>query len=389
MYNYILEGCALLIHYLDNSATTPLCNEAISRMTEYMNSGFGNPSSLHLLGIEAEIKLQKCREQIADRLYCDKGELYFTSCGSESNNLAIFGAARAKRRDGKRIVTTAVEHPSVMRCMDELEGDGFEIIRLSPDESGNIPVSALESAVTADTILVSMMAVNNETGALLPINEIKKAVRLSGSSALVHIDAVQAFGKLDINPQKLGADLVSISAHKIHGPKGIGALYVKKGVRILPLIHGGGQEKGLRSGTESTILCEGFAAAVKALPQTRVSAEKTEALNNLLRTELEKIEGIRINSPENALPYILSFSVEGIRSETMLHHLENLGVFVSSGSACAKGERSHVLKAMGLTDSLIDSAIRVSISRFTSEDDLLALINGIKDGINKLVRRKR
>ena len=378
-----------MIHYLDNSATTPLCNEAIDRMTECMRGEFGNPSSLHLLGVKAEIRLQKCREEIANRLYCDKGEIYFTSCGSESNNTAIFGAVKAKRRDGKRIVTTAIEHPSVMRCMDELEKDGFEIIRLMPDQSGNIPVDEIKKAITADTILVSMMAVNNETGVLLPIEEIKRAVRLSGSTALVHIDAVQGFGKIEINPQKIGADLLSVSAHKIHGPKGIAALYVKKGVRILPLIHGGGQEKGLRSGTESTLLAEGFAAAVCALPPMRVVSEKIGGLNQLLRDKLSQLSGISVNSSENALPYILNFSVEGIRSETMLHHLENMDVFVSSGSACAKGEKSHVLKAMGLTDSLIDSAIRVSISRFTTEEDILALVNGVADGINKLVRSKR
>lgn len=378
-----------MIHYLDNSATTPLCDEAIKRMNDCMKGEFGNPSSLHLLGIKAEIRLQKCREEIASRLYCDKGEIYFTSCGSESNNLAIFGAAKAKRRDGRRIVTTAIEHPSVMRCMDELEKDGFEIIRLTPDGSGNIPVAEIQKAVTSDTILVSMMAVNNETGVLLPINEIKRAVRLSGSSALIHIDAVQGFGKIDLNPQKIGADLLSVSAHKIHGPKGIAALYVKKGVRILPLIHGGGQEKGLRSGTESTLLAEGFAAAVSALPPTRVSSEKISSLNQLLREKLAQLGGVSVNSPENALPYILNFSVEGIRSETMLHHLENMGIFVSSGSACAKGEKSHVLKAMGLTDSLIDSAIRVSLSRFTSEEDILALACGVENGITKLVRSKK
>ena len=378
-----------MIHYLDNSATTPLCDEAIDRMTECMRGEFGNPSSLHLLGVKAEIRLQKCREEIANRLGCDKGEIYFTSCGSESNNTAIFGAVKAKRRDGKRIVTTAIEHPSVMRCMDELEKDGFEIIRLMPDASGNIPIGEIRNAITADTILVSMMAVNNETGVLLPIEEIKRAVRLSGGSAPVHIDAVQGFGKIEINPQKIGADLLSVSAHKIHGPKGIAALYVKKGVRILPLIHGGGQEKGLRSGTESTLLAEGFAAAVTALQPTRASSEKATALNRLLRDKLSQLDGVSINSPENALSYILNFSVNGIRSETMLHHLENMGVFVSSGSACAKGEKSHVLKAMGLTDSLIDSAIRVSISRFTTEEDVLALVSGIEDGINKLVRSKR
>ena len=359
-----------MIHYLDNSATTPLCDEAIKRMYDCMNGEFGNPSSLHLLGIKAEIRLQKCREEIASRLYCDKGEIYFTSCGSESNNLAIFGAAKAKRRDGKRIVTTAIEHPSVMRCMDELEKDGFEIIRLIPDESGNIPVAEIQKAVTADTILVSMMAVNNETGVLLPIDEIKRAVRISGSSALIHIDAIQGFGKLDINPQKIGADLISVSAHKIHGPKGIGFLYCKKGTNFSPFITGGGQEKGLRSGTEAVPLICGFAGAVEALPELNSQLKKQQELYNYAYDKLSEINSVKINTGRNSFPYIMSIALEGYRSETVLHFLDGKGIYVSSGSACSKGKLSFVLKEIGLDKKIIDSTLRLSFSRYNTKEDI-------------------
>ncbi len=376
-------------HYLDNSATTPLCEEAKKRITEYMQTDFGNPSSLHLLGINAQIKLDTCRSTVAEKLGCDKKEIYFTSCGSESNNTAIFGAAEAKKRDGKHIVTTAIEHPSVLECMKRLEADGYEVTYLLPDSDGAVPIDSIAKAVRPDTILVSIMAVNNETGAVMPIQSVKRAIKSGGSNALLHIDAVQAFGKIEISAEKLGADLISISAHKIHGPKGIGALYIRRGVRILPLIVGGGQERGLRSGTESTLLCEGFAAAVAALPPVKTAAERMLALNRMLRNVLGGLDGIRINSPETALPYILNLSCDGIRSETMLHHLEQSGVYVSSGSACAKGEKSHVLKAQGLDSRVIDSAIRVSMSRFTNESDIAALVDGITDGMKKLTRSKK
>ncbi len=378
-----------MIHYLDNTATTPLCQEAICAMTDYMKSDFGNPSSLHMLGINASVRIDNCRKIIADRLGCDKNEIYFTSCGSESNNTAIFGAVKAKHRDGNRIVTTATEHHSVLNCMEQLEKDGFEVIYLAPDSDGKISEEKIFNAVTKETILVSIMAVNNETGAINPVDCIKKAVKSAGSSALIHIDGVQAFGKIDLSPIKNGADLITVSAHKIHGPKGIGALYVKKGVRILPLILGGGQEKGLRSGTESTLLIEGFAGAVSALPNYKKTNDRISELNRYLRERLAETDGVTVNSHQSGLPYILNFSCEGIRSETMLHHLERSEVYVSSGSACAKGEKSHVLKAMGLPDSRIDSAIRVSFSRFTTVDDIDALIDGIKDGFNKLTRSKR
>lgn len=378
----------MAIHYLDNSATTPLCEEAKRAVVAYADECFGNPSSLHRLGAQALIRLDNARSTVARAIGCEPRELYFTSCGSESNNTAVFGAARAKQRDGRHIVTTAMEHPSVLRCMAELEKEGFSVTYLKPDADGNISPQAIGEAVHADTVLVSMMYVNNETGAVLPVPSVKPALKAVGSRALVHSDCVQAFGKLPVRPETLGADLISVSGHKVHAPKGVGALYISRNVRILPLIYGGGQERGMRSGTESTLLIEAFAAAVRSLPPCGESAERLSALWRDARQRLSALDGVVINSPDNALPYILNFSVTGIRSEVMMHHLESRDVFVSSGSACAKGGVSHVLAAQGIERSRADSAIRASFSRFTDDEDIDALVSAVADGISSLKRKK-
>lgn len=378
----------MAIHYLDNSATTPLCEEAKRAVVAYADECFGNPSSLHRLGAQALIRLDNARSTVARAIGCEPRELYFTSCGSESNNTAVFGAARAKQRDGRHIVTTAMEHPSVLRCMAELEKEGFSITYLKPDADGNISPQAIGEAVRADTVLVSMMYVNNETGAVLPVPSVKPVLKAVGSRALVHSDCVQAFGKLPVRPETLGADLISVSGHKVHAPKGVGALYISRNARILPLIYGGGQERGMRSGTESTLLIEAFAAAVRSLPPCGESAERLSALWRDARQRLSALDGVVINSPDNALPYILNFSVTGIRSEVMMHHLESRDVFVSSGSACAKGGVSHVLAAQGIERSRADSAIRASFSRFTDAEDIDALVSAVADGISSLKRKK-
>lgn len=378
----------MAIHYLDNSATTPLCEEAKRAVVAYADECFGNPSSLHRLGAQALIRLDNARSTVARAIGCEPRELYFTSCGSESNNTAVFGAARAKQRDGRHIVTTAMEHPSVLRCMAELEKEGFSVTYLKPDADGNISPQAIGEAVRADTVLVSMMYVNNETGAVLPVPSVKPALKAVGSRALVHSDCVQAFGKLPVRPETLGADLISVSGHKVHAPKGVGALYISRNARILPLIYGGGQERGMRSGTESTLLIEAFAAAVRSLPPCGESAERLSALWRDARQRLSALDGVVINSPDNALPYILNFSVTGIRSEVMMHHLESRDVFVSSGSACAKGGVSHVLAAQGIERSRADSAIRASFSRFTDAEDIDALVSAVADGISSLKRKK-
>jgi cysteine desulfurase len=376
------------IHYLDNSATTSVCRRASQRMKDYMDSCFGNPSSLHGLGIDAQVRYEDCVRTIAGEFGCDEREIYLTSCGTESNNTAVFGAVGALRRRGNRIVTTAVEHHSVLLPMQELEKRGFDVVYLSPDKDGKFTDEAIAGAVTPDTILVSMMAVNNETGAVLPVSRLRAAVRAAGSEALIHCDAVQALGKIDISPDRLGADLVSVSAHKIHGPKGIGALYIRRGCRIVPLMFGGGQGRGMRPGTESTLLAEGFAGAVEALPDKKSALERAAALRGRLISGLKELSGVTVNSPEDALPYVVNFSVGGVRSETMLHFLEQRQVYVSSGSACAKGEQSHVLSAYGLSRGLSDSAIRASFSYDSTEEDVDALLDGVKAGLLTLKRRK-
>ena len=376
------------IHYLDNSATTPVCDEAKAAMAAFVSDCCGNPSSMHAIGAQALVHLDEARAAVAKAIGCKPGELYFTSCGSESNNTAVFGAAYAKRHAGRHIVTTAVEHPSVLEAMKRLEGEGFEVTYITPASDGNISPEQVASAVRADTVLVSMMAVNNETGAVMPVSQIKPALKAVGSSALVHCDCVQAFGKIPVRPSALGADLITVSGHKVHAPKGIGALYIAQNVHIRPYIVGGGQERGMRSGTESTLLIEGFAAAVGALPELKGELEKITALRDRAVAGLSKLEGLEFNSPANALPYIINFSCVGIRSEVMMHFLEMKGVYVSGASACARGAVSHVLTAQGLSRSRADSAIRVSLSRFTTDGDIDALISAVTDGLAILKRRK-
>ena len=376
------------IHYLDNSATSPLCDEAKSAIKYCIENHFGNPSSMHLLGADALIQLDKARETVAAALNCLSKEVYFTSGGTEANNTAIFGAAYARKRDGNHLVTTKIEHPSVLKAFERLEKEGFEVTYISPDTDGNISAQSIANAIRKDTVLVSIMSVNNETGAIIPVNSIKPALKAIGSTAYVHSDCVQAFGKIPVRPELLGADLISISGHKVHAPKGIGALYVSKSIRILPLLVGGGQEKGLRSGTESTLLIDAFAAAIKAMPDVKRTLQEISRLKKTLVERLKAIDTIVINSPDNALPYIVNFSAEGIRSEIMMHHLESVNCYVSSGSACAKGGVSHVLAAQGISRQRADSAIRVSMSRFTNEEDIDALIKGVEQGVALLKKRK-
>ena len=368
--------------YLDNSATTKPCKEAVDAALNAMQNCYGNPSSLYEFGMQAENIVTDARTAIARSLSCREDEIYFTSCGSESNNTAIFGAAEVLRRTGKHIVTTTIEHPSVLEPIAALEQKGYEITRLSPDENGFISVEAIEKAVREDTVLVSVMYVNNEVGSILPVEKIKSICKANSSKALVHIDCVQGFGKLKINAASLGADLISVSAHKIHGIKGAGALFVKKGIRIPAFLMGGGQEKGLRSGTEAVPAIAAFGAAVKALPELNSAADTVLKIKNYCIEKLKTFENVVINSPEKSSPYILNFSFSGYRSETLLHHLERYGVCVSSGSACSKGKGSYVLREMGLKQSLVDSALRLSFSRETTLSDIDRFIESLKPALN-------
>ena len=367
--------------YLDNSATTKPCSQAVAAALTAMESCYGNPSSLYEFGMQAEDILTDARQSIAKALCSREDEIYFTSCGSESNNTAIFGAVELLRRTGKHIVTTTIEHPSVLEPIAALEQKGYEVTRISPDAKGFISAEQFEKVIREDTVLVSAMYVNNEVGSVLPVEKIKSICQKKGSKALVHIDCVQAFGKLKINVSALGADLISLSAHKIHGIKGAGALFIKKGVRIPAFLMGGGQEKGLRSGTEAVPAIAAFGAAVKALPDLKSAFESVLKIKTYCIEKLKEFENVVINSPENASPYILNFSFLGYRSETVLHHLERYLVCVSSGSACSKGKGSYVLREMGLSQSLVDSAIRLSFSRDTTLSDIDELIAGLKTAL--------
>lgn len=371
--------------YLDNSATTAPCPEAVEAVNFMMTENFGNPSSLHGAGISAMKEIISARESIAKALSCEKDEIFFTSGATEANNLAIFGAAYANRRRGNRIVTTAIEHESVMQSINKLEEEGFEVIRLMPDGHGFISEKELEEAINDKTILVSMMYINNEVGSILPVEKIKKAVTRKNAPALIHIDCVQAFGKIPVRPKKLGADLASVTAHKIHGPKGSGALYIRKGVNISPRTFGGEQEKRIRPGTEASPLIAGFGAAVSALPDLKKQSEYISGLNTYARERLGEIDGLVFNSADNASPFILNIYIPSfMRSQTVIQELSaKYGIYVSSGSACAKGKRSHVLTAMHLPDERIDKSIRISFCRSNTKEDIDILADALKELILK------
>lgn len=372
--------------YLDNSATTKVCREAADAMMKMLTDNYGNPSSLHRKGIEASKALENAREAVADALSASKDEIYFTPSGTVANNTAIFGAVNANKRKGNRIITTAIEHPSVNECMKRLEEQGFEIIRLKPDINGAFSPAELINAINQKTILISIMAVNNEIGTINPINQIKTAVRRVNSQALIHVDAVQGFGKIPLNPGKSGIDLMSVSAHKIHGPKGAGALYIRKGLKLQPYIVGGGQEKGIISGTEAMPAIIGFGAAVRALPNLTKELADTKEIRDYFVREVTKIGGVHINSPADALPNIINLSVLGVPSQTIVNSLSENEIYVSAGSACKKGHRSEVLTAIGLDGKRIDSAIRISLSRYNTKHDMDEVVRAI-DSIVKRIRR--
>ncbi|MDO4419213.1 MAG: cysteine desulfurase family protein [Ruminococcus sp.] len=375
-------------HYLDNSATTKVSEGAANKAIELMRHNFGNPSSLHSFGFEAEKELNAARQAVAEAIGAKESEIYFTSGGTEANNLALMGVAEAKKRAGKKIVTTAIEHSSIIDTAKHLESSGFEVEFVYPKDKNGFDVKDFENAIDENTILVSVMMTNNETGLMPPVSKIPAIIKRKNSPALFHIDAVQGLGKENINVTSLKCDLMSISAHKIHGAKGVGALYVKKGVRILPRTFGGKQENSLRPGTEALPLIGAFGVAAKEI-NIFENREKITELNLYLRQQLASFDDIIINSPEDASPYILNFSARGIRSETMLHHLSSYGVYISSGSACSKGGKSHVLSALKLNDDLADSAVRVSFSKESTIKDVDALLEALEIGLNTLQRKKK
>ncbi|MBR5246782.1 MAG: cysteine desulfurase [Clostridia bacterium] len=375
-----------MIVYLDNSATTKPCEKAVKKALEMMNENFGNPSSLHFCGYTAKKELDSARHSISSFLGCEDNEIYFTPSGTVANHTAILGSVKAKRREGKKIITTLLEHPSVLKHFEALSEQGYDVVYLKPDNNGKINLDELSNIVDENTILVSVMAVNNEVGSIQDISKIKGIIKDKKSKAYFHCDAVQAFGKIILKPKKLGVDLMSMSAHKIHGIKGSGALFVNNSVRILPSIVGGGQENGLISGTEAMPAICAFAEAVNDIGNIQKNFDYVSSVKNYFIQKINDIEKVSIISPEDALPYIINISVEGVPSQVMLNSLSSMGICVSAGSACAKGHRSDVLTAMGVTPKGIDSAIRISLSKTTTENDMDLLYNGIKETVNRVRR---
>lgn len=381
-----MKRCIRVQAYLDNSATTPLCDEAKRWMERAMDDVWGNPSSLHKVGLDAELMLFDCRKAVADALHAGESEILFTSGGTEANNLALFGAAYAKARQGKRILVSAVEHPSVMKAAEQLRNEGFDLQILPVDHFGRVSLAALETMLTPDTTLVSVMAVNNELGTIEPVAEIAAILKRKKSKALFHVDAVQAFGKLELSPKKLGCDLMTVSAHKIHGPKGAGALWIRPGVTLRPRTFGGEQQNGLRPGTEPTVAIAGFAGAATMLQPVK-NLPRVTALRDDFVAALRQMPEVQINSADDALPYIVHLSLPGWPAETVLNFLSDCGVYVSSGSACAKGHRSPVLTAAGLDPARIESSLRISLSDTTTEEELDFCLQQLQAAV-RTIRRK-
>ena len=369
--------------YLDNSATTKPSKACLDAMTDALTENFGNPSSLYKIGLDAEKIVKHAREVIAASIGADPSEVYFTSCGSESDDTAIFGAWNARKKQGKRIITTAVEHPAVLRCFEKLEQEGADVKYIPVLKDGNLDMDAFKKLLNEDTIFVSVMHVNNETGAIFPIEEISKEVR-KYPNIIFHSDCVQSYGKIPLDVNKMGVDMISLSGHKVHASKGIGALYVRKGIHIPPYILGGGQEAGFRSGTENVAGIAGFGAAVEDMHM--VSPEPKEYLRKKL---LEEIEDITINSPVNNVSSVLNVSFLGCRGEVLLHMLEQDGIYVSTGSACSSHKKgSHVLTAQGLTNEQIDGAVRFSFGCDNTVEEMDIVVEKLKKYV-KMQRRLR
>ena len=354
--------------YLDNAATTPVCPEAAEAAVRMMTANFGNPSSTHALGRAAREELKKARETIAASIGAQPGEIFFTAGGTESDNWALRSGAQLMRHKGKHIISSTVEHDAIRKSLDELERLGYEVTRLSPAADGAIHADALAAALRPDTILVSLMLVNNETGAVSDVAAFSRTIRAAGCPALLHTDAVQGYCKLPFTVKSLGADMITLSAHKINAPKGTGALYVRSGVKLPPFLLGGGQERGLRSGTENMPGIAAFAAAAAAAMADKGYRERMNALreHTLARLRAENPPLVVIGG---GAPHLLCVSLPGWRSEVLLNFLDARGVSISKGSACKRGARSHVLEAMGLDARVIDGAVRVSFSRLTTQEE--------------------
>lgn len=369
--------------YLDNSATTKPYDEVIQYIFDVSRNNYGNPSSLHTKGIEAENLVKLARSRIAEVLKVDSREICFTSGGTESNNMAILGYLKANPRAGKHIVTSQIEHPSVLEVYKQLASEGYRVDFIPVDTNGIVRLESLKEVLDSDVSLISIHHTNNETGSVQPVEEISALRNQICPSAVLHVDAVQAFGKAVINPKSCGIDLLSVSSHKIHGPKGVGALYIRKGIKIKPILLGGGQESTLRSGTENVPGICGFGLAAKIITEKpEENYTKVKAVKEYLKSRIcEEFPEAVINSPSNASPYIENISFPNLKSEVLLHHLEQKNIFVSTGSACSsrKTHQSHVLKAMNVGPKYIDGAIRISLSAFNQVDDIDELTAALKE----------
>lgn len=374
--------------YFDNAATTQVDKAVAELACKVMCEQYGNASSLHSKGVEAQLLIERAQKQILSALKAKGGRIIFTSGGTEANNLALFGGSDARKRRGNRIITTTIEHSSVIDSARELKNRGFDVIEIAPEPNGVISAEKLLSFCNEDTILVSVMAANNELGTAQPIERISRELKRLSPNALIHVDAVQAFGKMPLSVSALGVDLLTLSGHKIHAPKGIGALYIADKVKINPIIFGGGQQSKIRPGTESVPLIAALGlAAQTASENLEKNAENVAAVKARLVSLLEQTEGISINSPkENCLPYVLNCSVLGYRSETLLHFLEAQKIFVSSGSACSMGAKSHVLAAMGKTPAEIDSALRISFCKYNTTEQAEFFVEQLKAAMSTLRR---
>ncbi len=365
--------------YLDNSATTKPCEEAVAAVKDALTSQWANPSALYGFGFDAASALRAARRQVAAALGAEPERVFFTSGGTEADNWAVFSTVKRLGKRGKPIITTAVEHHAILNCMKDLESRGFEVTYLQPDNQGRICLDSLKAALRKDTILVSIMMVNNETGAVMPISQMAKLTHRVCPEAIFHTDAVQGFLKVSFQAKTLGADLISVSSHKVHGPKGAGALYISPRLKSFPaLLIGGGQESGYRSGTEATPAILGFGAACAQVSATaKADCAREKLLLDSLVEKLEKLPGVVINGCHEA-PNILSLSIPGVPTQNAINILQDEGICVSAGSACAKGHRSHVLSAMKLSDAVMDGSFRISLCRDTTEAELEAFLAGVE-----------
>ena len=373
--------------YLDNSATTKPCPEAVEAMTKALTEHWGNPSALYGFGIDTARLLRQARQTVAAAMGAEPDRVFFTSGGTEADNWAVFGTVKRMGKRGKHIITTAMEHHAILNCMADLESRGFEVTYLKPDAMGRVSVEDLKAALRKDTILVSIMMVNNEVGSVMPIAQMAKLTHKLCPDAIFHTDAVQGFLKVPFAAKNLGADLISVSSHKIHGPKGAGALYISPRLKSFPpLLLGGGQEGGYRSGTEGTPAIMGFAAACSAVNATfREDNQRERELISEFSEKFAALEGVTVNGSHEA-PHILSLAIPGIPVQNTINILQDHGICVSAGSACAKGHRSHVLTAMGLPPETIDAAFRISLCRDTTREELEQLCTALRDEVLPRVR---